>query len=87
VCEWLVEANELHPKKPRLLYFASGGVHTPQDLTTEWRKRAEEKRAYFSRGWDEIRAEAIGREKERGLVPENAPLAGDPGGVPALGFP
>ena len=68
-CEWLTEVHALRPDKPTLLYFASGGVHTPHDLPPRWVARADEKVARFRQGWDVIRREVIDTQKKLGIVP------------------
>ncbi|WP_235736024.1 arylsulfatase [Nocardioides alcanivorans] len=60
------------PEKPFFMYFAHGAVHTPLHAKPE---DIEKFAGKYDRGWDEVRAERFARQKELGLVPEDAVLA------------
>ncbi len=59
------------PAKPFLLYFAHGAVHAPLHA------KASDIAKYLDTyrcGWDEIRARRFARQRELGVLPENAAL-------------
>ena len=60
-----------HPDKPFLVYFAPGAVHGPHQVPKEW---ADKYKGKFDQGWEELRKEIYKRQKEMGIIPENAEL-------------
>jgi len=65
------EQRMLHPDKPFMVYFAPGAVHGPHQIAKEW---ADKYKGKFNQGWEELRKEIFARQKEMGIVPENAEL-------------
>ncbi|MFF2235224.1 sulfatase-like hydrolase/transferase [Streptomyces anulatus] len=68
------------PDRPFFCYFAPGATHPPHHVPTEWSDRY---RGRFDQGWDAIREEIIVRQKELGVVPENAELTRCHAEIPA----
>ncbi len=60
-----------NPDKPFLVYFAPGAVHGPHQVAKEW---ADKYKGKFDQGWNELRKEIYKRQKEKGIIPENAEL-------------
>ncbi len=60
-----------HPDKPFFVYFAPGAVHGPHQVAKEW---ADKYKGNFEKGWEELRKEIFKRQKEMGIIPENAKL-------------
>jgi len=60
-----------NPDKPFLVYFAPGAVHGPHQVAKEW---ADKYKGKFDQGWNELRKEIYKRQKEMGIIPENAEL-------------
>ncbi len=65
------QGRAAHPDKPWFMYFAHGAVHAPLQA-----KRAdiEKYRGAYEAGWDTIRQQRFSRQKELGLVPDDAVL-------------
>jgi len=77
-CEWISEASELRPDKPRFMYYATGGVHTPHDLPPVHKAKVKDKLPIFRKGWDVLRQEVIERQKKNGIVPQEFALPENP---------
>lgn len=60
-----------NPDKPFLVYFTPGAVHGPLQVGTEWADKYDGK---FDQGWEELRKETFKRQKEMGIIPDNAEL-------------
>jgi len=60
-----------NPDKPFMIYFAPGAVHGPHQVAKEW---ADKYKGKFDQGWEELRKEIFKRQKEMGIIPENAEL-------------
>ena len=76
--DWLQTQHSQNPKSPFLLYYAPGTAHAPLQAPAEWIARFKGK---FDAGWDVYRAEALARQKQRGLVPPDTQLAAMPAGT------
>jgi hypothetical protein len=63
------------PDKPFFVYFAPGACHAPHHVPKEW---ADKYKGKFDRGWDKLREEIFARQKELGVVPQNAELTNRP---------
>ncbi|MEZ0095271.1 arylsulfatase A-like enzyme [Streptacidiphilus sp. EB129] len=68
---WIRQQKTLMPDKPFFCYFAPGAVHAPHHVPKEW---SDHYRGRFDQGWDAVRQETLARQKELGVVPENAEL-------------
>lgn len=60
-----------NPDKPFLVYFTPGAVHGPHHVAKEW---AEKYDGRFDEGWEVLRKEIFKKQKEMGIIPENAKL-------------
>ncbi len=76
---WIEDVNTFDPEKPWFAYLAFGATHAPFHLPRELRDRH---RGEFEHGWDAQREITFARQKELGVVPEDAELAPWVPGVP-----
>jgi arylsulfatase len=76
---WIRDVRTAAPGKPWLAYLAFGATHAPFQLPEAWRGR---NRGDFAHGWDEQRERTLRRQKELGVVPQDAELAPWVPGVP-----
>lgn len=60
-----------HPEQPFFLYLAYGAGHTPHQVPKEYVDRYKGK---FDEGWDAIREKWFQRQKEIGIIPQDAKL-------------
>jgi arylsulfatase A-like enzyme len=77
---WLRQQWALTPDKPFLMYFAPGATHAPHHVPKEW---AEKYRDRFDHGWDRQREETFARQKELGVIPQDAELTRRHDEIPA----
>jgi arylsulfatase len=68
---FLAEQRATAPDKPFFLYLAFSAGHAPHQVPAE---RAARWRGRFDQGWDAVRAEALARQKQLGLVPPGTQL-------------
>ncbi|HET6732426.1 arylsulfatase [Mycobacterium sp.] len=68
---WIRQQKALAPDKPFFMYFAPGATHAPHHVPAEWSDKYKGK---FEGGWDVERERIIARQKELGVVPEDAEL-------------
>ncbi len=68
---WLNQQVSLVPDKPWFMYFAPGATHAPHHVTKEW---ADKYKGKFEDGWDMQRTRTFARQKELGVVPQDAEL-------------
>lgn len=78
--KWLHQHDAIVPEKPFFLYFATGGTHTPHHVAQAWADRFHGR---FDAGYDVLRAQIYRREKEHGVIPENADISPRPAELPA----
>ena len=69
--DWIRQQKALLPDKPFFVYFAPGATHAPHHVRPEWSDKYE---GTFDDGWDALRERTLARQKELGVVPENAEL-------------
>jgi arylsulfatase A-like enzyme len=69
---FIADAKQVAPKKPFFLYFCLGAAHAPHHVPKEW---ADKYKGQFDDGWDAYRARVFKRQKELGVVPQNAELS------------
>lgn len=77
---WMHRQEAVAPDKPFFLYYAPGATHAPHQVPEAWIKKYKGK---FDAGWDRIREETFERQKELGVIPQNAELTPRPAGLPA----
>ncbi|WP_336502588.1 arylsulfatase [Microbacterium paraoxydans] len=68
---WLRTHKALQPDKPFFLYWATGCLHGPHHIMTEW---ADKYAGAFDDGWDAYRERVYARAKEKGWIPQDAEL-------------
>jgi arylsulfatase A-like enzyme len=77
---WIRQQKALMPDKPFFVYYAPGATHAPHHVPAEWSAKY---RGEFDQGWDRLREETLARQKELGVVPEEAELTARPAEIPA----
>ena len=70
---FIADLKQVAPGKPFFLYYATGANHAPHQAPREW---AEKYRGKFDDGWDAYREKVFARQKELGIVSEQAVLSG-----------
>src|SRR5262245_41185499 len=68
---WIKTQKSLVPDKPFFVYLAPGATHAPHHVPKEW---IEPYKGKFAHGWDEQREITFTRQKELGVIPEDAEL-------------
>ena len=76
--EWVKFQQAMTPDKPFMIYYATGATHAPHHAPKEW---IEKYKGKFDQGWLKLREETFQRQKEMGVVPENAQLAPMPSDI------
>ena len=77
---WVRQQKALMPDKPFFMYFAPGATHAPHHVPKEW---SDKYKGRFDDGWDVLREMTIARQKELGVVPEDATLTARHDEIPA----
>ena len=77
---WVKAQKSMTPDKPFFVYYATGAVHAPHHVPKEW---ADKYKGQFDKGWDQVRAETLEREKKLGVVPAATKLAPRPKDIKA----
>ena len=78
--DWVRQQKALMPDKPFFVYYAPGATHAPHHVPTEWSAKYK---GQFDQGWDALREETFARQKELGVIPEDAELTARPAEIPA----
>jgi arylsulfatase len=69
---WLREQKAYAPDKPFFMYFCPGAAHAPHHVPKEW---ADPYKGKFDDGWDAYRERTFARQKELGIIPQDAELS------------
>jgi arylsulfatase len=69
---FIADTKQVAPNKPFFMYFAPGAMHAPHHVTKEW---ADKYKGMFDDGWDAYREKVFAKQKERGIVPQDAELS------------
>ena len=77
---WVQQTTALTPDRPFFMYFAPGATHAPHHVPLEW---AERYRGAFDDGWDALRERTFERQKQLGIVPDDAVLTQRHDEIPA----
>jgi arylsulfatase A-like enzyme len=77
---WIRQQTTLMGDKPFFVYFAPGATHAPHHVPTEW---SDKYKGRFDHGWDALREEILARQKELGVVPQDAELTERHAEIPA----
>ena len=78
--DWIRTQKALAPEKPFFVYFAPGATHAPHHVPLEW---ADKYAGQFADGWDAQRETIIARQKQLGVIPQDAELTARPDALPA----
>jgi arylsulfatase A-like enzyme len=70
--EFIADLKQVAPEKPFFLYFATGANHAPHQVPKEW---ADKYKGKFDDGWDAYREKVFARQKELGIVADDAVLS------------
>jgi arylsulfatase len=68
---WVRRQKALMPDRPFFMYFAPGATHAPHHVPKEWADRYS---GEFDDGWDIQRERIFARQKEMGVIPDDAEL-------------
>ena len=77
---WVRQQKALMPDKPFFMYFAPGATHAPHQVSKEW---SDKYRGAFDDGWDALRENIIAKQKDLGVVPQDAELTRRHDEIPA----
>ncbi len=77
---WVRQQKALTPDKPFFMYWAPGATHAPHHVPKQWSDKYKGK---FDAGWDVAREQILARQKELGVVPEDAELTTRHDEIPA----
>jgi len=77
---WVKEQKALMPDKPFFIYYAPGATHAPHHVPEAWSAKYK---GNFDDGWDVLREQTFARQKELGVIPDDAELTGRPDQIPA----
>lgn len=78
--EWLHSVRAQSAEKPWFMFYSTGATHAPHHVTTEW---SDKYKGRFAGGWDKYREETFARQKQLGVVPQDAELTPRPDLFPA----
>jgi arylsulfatase len=78
--QWIHTIHAEKPDKPWFVYYSTGCSHAPHQVPQEW---ADKYKGKFDQGWDKLREETIARQKELGVVPQEAELSERDEAIPA----
>ena len=77
---WVKAQQSMTPDKPFFVYYATGATHAPHHVPKEW---ADKYKGQYDKGWDQVRAETLERQKKLGVIPANTQLAERPKDIKA----
>lgn len=77
---WTSNVRAADRDKPWFVYFSTGAVHAPHQVPKEWREKFAGK---FDHGWDKQRELTFAKQKEMGVIPQDAKLTPRPKEIPA----
>ena len=75
---WIGARDATDPRRPFLLYWATGAVHAPHHAPQRW---LDHYKGRFDAGWDAAAQQILDRQKKLGLVPADMALPPLPAGV------
>lgn len=78
--EYMQQQKSLAPNKPFFIYYAPGATHAPHQVPKEWIVKFKGK---FDYGWDKQRELTFARQKQLGIIPQDAKLTPRPTAIPA----
>ncbi len=77
---WVRQQKALAPDKPFFMYFAPGATHAPHHVPKEW---SDKYRGQFDAGWDALRQNIFAKQKELGVIPQDAEITARPEQIPS----
>jgi arylsulfatase len=77
---WIKAQKAIYPDKPFFIYWAPGATHAPHQVPAEWIAKYKGK---FDDGWDALRERTFARQKELGVLGDDAELTPRPEQIPA----
>lgn len=77
---WLKNAEAIQPEKPWFIYYAPAATHAPHQAPKEL---IEQYKGRYDMGWDAYRQQTFDRQKQKGIIPQNAALTPRPDSLPA----
>ena len=77
---WVRQQKALMPDKPFFMYYAPGATHAPHHVPAVWSDKYKGK---FDGGWDKLRQETVARQKQLGVIPQDAVLTKRHDEIPA----
>jgi len=75
---WIGARDATDPKRPFMMYWATGAVHAPHHAPQRW---LDHYKGRFDAGWDVAAQQVLDRQKKLGLVPADMALPQLPAGV------
>jgi arylsulfatase A-like enzyme len=69
---FIADSKQVAPNKPFFMYFCPGAMHAPHHVSKEW---ADQYKGQFDEGWDVYREKVFKRQKELGIIPQDAELS------------
>jgi arylsulfatase A-like enzyme/uncharacterized membrane protein len=78
--EWLHAVRAQDTERPWFLYYSTGCAHAPHHVAKEW---ADRYKGAFDDGWDVYREKTFERQKQLGVIPQDAELTPRPDLFPA----
>lgn len=69
---FIADSKQVAPDKPFFMYFCPGAMHAPHHVRKEW---ADLYKGHFDEGWDAYREKVFARQKELGIIPQDAELS------------
>lgn len=78
--DWLRRTRSIAADKPFFLYMSTGATHAPHQVSPQY---IEPYKGKFDMGWDVYREQTFERQKQLGVVPQNAVLTKRPEQLPA----
>jgi arylsulfatase len=78
--DWISTEKAISPGRPFFVYYAPGATHTPLQAPKAW---IDQFKGKFDMGWDKAREIVFQRQKELGVIPQDAKLTLRPAEIPA----
>ena len=69
---FIADSKQVAPDKPFFMYFCTGAMHAPHHVSKEW---IEMYKGEFDDGWEAYRVKVFEKQKELGIIPEDAELS------------
>ncbi|MEQ9811774.1 MAG: arylsulfatase [Azospirillaceae bacterium] len=69
---FIADSKQVAPEKPFFMYFCPGACHAPHQVPRDW---ADLYKGRFDDGWEKLRERTFARQKELGILPDDAELS------------